>query len=189
MKKRITDRKFFEHKAEEVAQNLVGKFICYNNEAYLITKTEAYYHDEQDYNGKYFCYGVKDKGGANSKTYATFPLFRSPGTWCVYGGQLLLSVTSSDVSDNVLIKEIESQDGTIYRSDGIATKIFRLYQKFSNSNYWDIHGMDSLSGESILYLSEDTDKPNPAKEPRQYKRININSDKKYLFSMYEDKKL
>lgn len=188
MKKRITDRKFFEHKAEEVAQNLVGKFICYNNEAYLITKTEAYYHDEQDYNGKYFCYGVKDDTGENSKTCATIPLFRAPGTWCIYGGQLLLSVTSSDVSDNVLIKEIESPDGRICGPDCIANT-FLLYQKSSNSNYWDIHGMDSLSGKSILYLAEDTDKPIPTKEPYQYERIRVNSDKKYLFSMYEDKKL
>ncbi len=180
--KRITKREFFERKAEEVGNDLLGKIICCkgDEQVYQITETEAYYHDERDKNGKYFCYGVKDDTGENSKTCATIPLFRNPGTWCIYGGQLLLSVTSSKFSDNVLIKEIKAPDGTVYKTDKIAKKL-RLYQKDLKSNYWNFHGCDSLSDEAVLYLTEGQDVP--SKKSKTKKRVNINNDKEYNFKI------
>lgn len=85
MERRITSREFFTGGAEKVARNLLGQFIYNKNDGqvYQITKTEAYYHDEKDSNGKYFCYGVKKDTGGKSKTYATTPLFQDPGTWCI----------------------------------------------------------------------------------------------------------
>lgn len=41
MEKRIINRDFFEKKAEKVARELLGKYICYNNKEYQITKTEG----------------------------------------------------------------------------------------------------------------------------------------------------
>ena len=39
---KITDRKFFERGADEVAKDLLGKVICHNGKIYIITVTEAY---------------------------------------------------------------------------------------------------------------------------------------------------
>ena len=180
MKEKIVNRKFFEEKAEIVARHLIGKYICYNNNEYQITKTEAYYHDEKDRNGKYFCYGVKSDTGENNKTCATIPLFRAPGTWCVYGGQLLLSVTNSSIPDNVLIKEIKPLDEGPYGPDKIAN-VLLLYQKKSNSNYWNFHGLDSLSEKAVLYLAEDQNAPKI--KIKSDERINIKNCQKYRFSM------
>lgn len=180
MKKRIINRDFFEEKAEVVARDLIGKYICYNNKEYQITKTEAYYHDEQDRNGKYFCYGVKSDTGKNNKTCATVPLFRAPGTWCVYGGQLLLSVTSSEFPDNVLIKQIKTLDGKVYNTDGIA-KTLRLYQTYPESNYWSFHGLDSLSERAVLCLTKGQDIADI--KIKSDERDNINNCQKYKFSI------
>lgn len=152
--KKITDRKFFERKSEDVARDLIGKYICYNGKSYQIIETEAYYYNEQDENGKYFCYGVKDATGEYSKTYASIPLFRIPGTWCIYGGQLLVSVTSDKIPDNVLIKKVaEKTDNNYLGPDKMAVDM-KLYQKCENSNYWDFHGLDPLLADVNLYLSE-----------------------------------
>ena len=177
---KITDREFFERKAEKVARDLIGKFICCENDEqeYQIIETEAYYHDEKDDNGKYFCYGVKGDTGESSKTCATIPLFRNPGTWCIYGGQLLLSVTSSEFPDNVLIKRVKTPNGEIYTSDGIAN-VLRLYKKFEDSNYWDIHGLDSLSDEAVLYITKKENASHIAVNDK--KRVGISNEKKYNF--------
>lgn len=185
MKKRIINREFFERKAEVVARDLLGKFICCENDEqeYQIIETEAYYHDEKDEHGKYFCYGVKKDTGENSKTCATIPLFRNPGTWCIYGGQLLLSVTSNKFPDNVLIKQVKAPNGKTYKTDDIAKKL-RLYQKDSKSNYWDFHGLDSLSIEAGLYLTEGQNvPPNTIINKR---RVNINNAQEYNFSLMEN---
>lgn len=185
MEKRITDRDFFERKAEEVARDLLGKFICCKNDEqkYQIIETEAYYHDEKSESGKYFCYGVKDDTGKNSKTCATIPLFRNPGTWCIYGGQLLLSVTNSEFPDNVLIKQVKTPDGETYKTDKIA-KALRLYQKHPKSNYWNFHGLDSLINEAALYLTERQNMPCTA--INNNKRVNINNGQKYNFKLGEE---
>ena len=182
MKKRITNREFFKGKAEKVARELLGKFICCKNngQKHQITETEAYYYDEKDSNGKFFCYGVKKDTGEKSKTCATIPLFRDPGTWCIYGGQLLLSVTSSEFPDNVLIKQIKTPDGEVYKTDKIA-KALRLYQTYPESNYRSFHGLDSLSDESVLYLTEGQDIPDI--KIKSDKRVNINDCQKYNFSI------
>lgn len=179
MKKRIINREFFERDAEAVARDLLGKFICYKNEEYQIIETEAYYHNEQDINGKYFCYGVKNDTGENNKTCASIPLFRNPGTWCIYGGQLLLSVTDSKFSDNVLIKQIKAPNGEKHTTDDIA-KALGLYQKAEESNYWDFHGLDSLSTEAGLYLTEEENVPHIVIENKE--RVRISDAHKYNFS-------
>lgn len=183
MKKRITNRDFFMEKAEVVARNLLGKFVCCksNGKEYQITETEAYYYDEKDSNGKFFCYGVKKDTGEKSKTGATIPLFRNPGTWCIFGGQLLLSVTSSEFPDNVLIKKIKALDSkVIYKPDGIA-KTLRLYQTCPESNYWSFHGLDSLSEGAVLYLTEGQDIPDI--KIKLNRRVNIKDCQKYNFSI------
>ncbi len=180
MKKRIINREFFTKAAKEVAYNLVGKFIYSkeNQEEYMITKTESYCPDEKDYNGHSFCYGIKKETGEKSKTRATLPLFGEPGTWCVYGGQLLLSVTNNEEPYNVLIKEIKASNGKIYTTDGIA-EVLRLYQKFSDSNYWHFHGLYSLSDEATLYLMENSEAQEINIKCR--KRKNIKNDEKCQF--------
>lgn len=182
MEKRIANREFFAGKAEEIARKLLGKFIYCKNvgQAYQIMETEAYYHDEKDSNGNFFCYGVKKDTGENSKTCATAPLFHEPGTWCVYGGQLLLSVTSKDFPDNVLIKRIKTLGGTICKPDRIAEEL-RLYQKDPQSNYWNFHGLDSLSDEADLYLVERENIPGG--KIKSGKRVNINDSHNLNFSM------
>lgn len=181
MKKRITDREFFKKSAEKVAQDLLGKYIfsLKNNEAYQIIETEAYYHDERDRNGKFFCYGVKEDSGEQSRTSATTPLFGTPGTWCIYNGLLLLSVTCCEFPDNVLIRQIKV-GGDSLTSDGIAKEL-GLYQTNTQSNYWNFHGLDSLCEEANLYLMEDQDVPRI--EMKTAKRVNINNEKQYNFSI------
>lgn len=176
--RKITDRKFFERKSEDVARDLIGKYICCNGKYYQIIETEAYYYDEQDKNGKYFCYGVKDATGEYSKTYASIPLFRIPATWCIYGGQLLISVTSDKMPNNVLIKAVKAQDNNDLGPDKMAAAM-KLYQKCESSNYWDFHGVDPLSTYVNLYLSEDENQPrlNIKNKPR----VNISDNKPFNF--------
>lgn len=181
--RKITDRKFFERKSEDVARDLIGKYICYNGKSYQIIQTEAYYYNEQDENGKYFCYGVENATGEYSKTCASIPLFRNPGTWCIYGGQLLLSVTSDKKPDNVLIKRIKASDSKDLGPNDIAYAM-KLYQKCENSNYWDFHGLDSLSADADLYLSEEESKPKL--NIKSKKRIRINDEK--LLNFYTELK-
>ena len=182
--KRITNRSFFEGPAEEVARNLLGKYIvCKDCGTYQIIETEAYYHDEKDEKGKYFCYGVKDDTGEAAKTYAADPLYKAPGTWCIYGGQLLLSATNCEVADNVLIKKIQSADGDIYTPDGMA-KVLKLYQGDENSNYCNFHGLDSLSEEAALYLAEKAE--SPIKAIACKKRIGIDNKENYNFYLCEN---
>lgn len=178
MEKRITDRSFFIKPAEELAQDLIGKFIyCEDKkQKYQIIETEAYYHDEKDYNEKYFCYGVNKDTGENSITYATIPLFKNPGTWCIYGGQLLLSATNMNFPDNVLIKKINTLSGTLLSTDCIAKELL-LYQKELNSNYWEFHGLDSLSEESNLYLLEGSKLPY-----KSQKRVHIENDSEFNYT-------
>lgn len=177
---KIINREFFKEKSEEVAYNLVGKYICHNNKYYQIIETEAYYHNEKDVNGKYFCYGVKDDTGEYSKTCASIPLFRNPGTWCIYGGQLLLSVTNSKIPDNVLIKRVKTTDNKDLGPNDIAYAM-KLYQKCENSNYWNFHGLDSLSDDADLYLVEDEIAPNFNRIAD--KRVNINDSKLYNYKL------
>lgn len=181
MEKRITDRSFFTKPAEELAQDLIGKFIyCEDNkQKYQIIETEAYYHNEKDYNKKYFCYGVKKDNKdnyENSITNATMPLFRNPGTWCIYGGQLLLSATNMNLPDNVLIKKIKTDYGELLSTDKIAKELL-LYQKELNSNYWKIHCLDSLLEGANLYLLEGSAIPYISQ-----KRINIKNDSKFRYT-------
>lgn len=182
MEKRITDRSFFIKPAEKLAQDLIGKFIyCEDKkQKYQIIETEAYYHDEKDYNEKYFCYGVNKDTGENSITYATIPLFKNPGTWCIYGGQLLLSATNMNFPDNVLIKEIKTDYGKLLSTDEIANNLL-LYQKELKSNYWNFHGLDSLSEEANLYLLEGSAIPYISQ-----KRVNIKNDSKFRYTANKD---
>lgn len=182
MEKRIMERGFFEEKADEVARNLLGKFICCKStgQKYLIIETEAYYYNEKDNNGKYFCYGVKNDTGEINKTCASIPLFQIPGTWCVYGGQLLLSVTTCEFPDNVLIKAIKAIDGKTYTPDGIAKEL-KLYKKDSTTNYWNVHGIDSLSEDADLFLVDGKTAPYNSS-----KRKNINNEKALNYQMKVD---
>lgn len=101
------DAEFFTGKSSEVAKGLIGATIlskANNMKKYFVRETESYDHDEVDNNGKSICYGAaKSKHEAKSKHLVSAPLFDLPGTWCVYDGQLLLSVTDDVYPDNVSI--------------------------------------------------------------------------------------
>ena len=91
-----------------------------------------------------------------------------------------MSVTNSSIPDNVLIKEIKPLDEGPYGPDKIAN-VLLLYQKKSNSNYWNFHGLDSLSEKAVLYLAEDQNAPKI--KIKSDERINIKNCQKYRFSM------
>lgn len=173
--KSIKENDFFARKSEEVARDLLGKFICRKNgdteERFMITESEAYYHDEKDEDGKYFCYGVH-------KTKVNEPLYDIPGTWCIYDGLLLLSVTNENYPDNVLIRSIKDESGTVYGPNAFAYEL-HLYQK--DPNYCGCHGQFSLADDAALYLAD-------GKEGREIvcnKRVNIKNSMKYNFQIEE----
>lgn len=169
---------FFKHDAAEVAKGILGATIVSRTNGqehkYTITSAEAYYHDETDKNGKKFCYGAsKTKEDAANDVSA--PLFSTPGTWCIYGGQLLISVTNDIYPDNILIKEIQDVDGKRYGPDGIANEL-HLYK--TKANYCDAHGKSSVC-EGTLFLCELLENPLFTSE----KRVNIANDEKYKFNL------
>lgn len=168
---------FFKDDAAAVAKGLLGATITFHYgtriKKYMITSTEAYYHEERDSKGKKICYGA-EKTKAEAQKSVSAPLFSTPGTWCVYGGQLLLSVTDNVYSDNVLIKEIQNENGICFGPDGIAKEL-HLYK--SKPNYCDCHGKFSLCGCSLL-LSDRIDTPVFNTEAR----VNIDSNEQLKFN-------
>ena len=80
---------------------------------------------------------------------------------------MLLSVTDNIYSDNVLIKEIQDENGICFGPDGIAKEL-HLYK--SKPDYSDCHGKFSLCGCSLL-LTDKIDIPSFTTE----KRVNIDS--------------
>lgn len=164
MRKSVKEADFFKRKAEDVACNLLGKYICCKGgkEKYMIIETEAYYHDEKYENGKHICYGA-NKTKAEAKRLVSAPLFELPGTWCIYGGQLLLSVTNDEFPDNVLIKKVKSEAGKILGPDLIAHNL-HLYKK--DRDYCGCHGQYSLSEASNLYLADGQEVSNIICSPR-----------------------
>ncbi len=177
----ITEYDFFTRKAEDVAIDLLGKYICGNGgkEKYLIVATEAYYHDEKYEDGKHICYGA-DKTKDEAKHDVTAPLFEQPGTWCIYGGQLLLSVTDDEFPDNVLIKMVKNEAGELLGPDLIAHSL-HLYK--SKSDYCGCHGAFSLSKDSPLYLVDGQKVVNY----RRYPRVNIADKNELNFSTVNKK--
>lgn len=177
MSKEIKDSNFFTREAKAVACDLLGKFICSRHDnvetKYQIIETEAYYHDETDYDGKLICYGA-NKTKSEAKRFVCAPLFAQPGTLCVYCGQLLLSVTNDEHPDNVLIKSIKDAQGKIYKPHGIAETL-NLYK--SKENYCNCHGQHSLDNNSHLYLKDGR----TVSSFSCSKRVNIKNDQKYKF--------
>lgn len=171
---------FFERDAAEVAKDLLGSTILYRSKDgirhYRIIETEAYYHSEKDKDGKLLCYGAgKTKTAAQSTVVA--PLFSKPGTWCVYGGQLLLSVKDDASPDNVLIKGIKDENGTSFKPDGIAREL-HLYK--TKSDYSDCHGKYSLCGCNVILIEAMT-----APKFKCKKRVRIKEDSKLNFELVE----
>lgn len=169
MGKSIKEQDFFTRTAKEVALDLLGKYICCKGEEekYLISETEAYYHCEK------FCYG-HGKSKTETQKLASEPLFKEPGTWCVYGGQLLLSVTSDELPDNVLIKRVKDKDGNTLGPDQIA-RYLHLYK--SKSDYCGCSGQHSLSENAPLSIADGE----KVVISSPLKRINIKDEKKLRF--------
>ena len=88
------EKDFFCEDATKVAKGLLGVLLFSHNtnKKYIIVETEAYHAEDKDRQGEAICYGAK------GPTQASAPLFKTPGTWCIFGGQLLLSVYSSKCS-------------------------------------------------------------------------------------------
>lgn len=166
MRKSVKEPDFFMGKAEDVACNLLGKYIYSKGgkERYMIVETEAYYHDEKYENGKHICYGAdKTKAEAKAKKLVTAPLFELPGTWGIYHGQLLLSVTDDIFPDNVLVKKVKNEAGEILGPD-LYAKTLHLYKK--DPDYCDCRSQYSLSEVSDLYLSDGQEVSNIICSPR-----------------------
>lgn len=173
MSKKLNDKSFFTREAKEVAKDLLGKYICSNYcKKFQIVATEAYYHEETDEVGKKICYGVK-------KTDVTAALYDRPGTWCIYHGQLLLSVMSDQFPDNVLIKAVKGENGEILGPDKMAYALC-LYK--SKPGYCNCSGQHSLDTESDLYL---TDGEKPVKVS-SFPRINIKSKEQLRFVIVDE---
>ena len=172
---------FFKSDPATVAKGLLGatiSFQCGNRiKNYTITSTEAYYYDEYDNKGKKIC-DWAEKTNAEAQNAVSAPLFSTPGTWCVYGGQLLLSVTDNVYPDNVLIKEIQDENGISFGPDGMAKELY-LYK--SKPNYCDCHGKFSLCGCSLL-LTDKIDTPSFNKD----KRVNIDSNECLKFNYFAE---
>ena len=101
MMSEIRNKEFFEQPAEELAKALLGKIICLRRKTpyvaetrFVITETEAYYRNEE------ICYGY-GKNKDEAATLKCAPLFKKAGTWCIYGGQLLISADEEGFPDNV----------------------------------------------------------------------------------------
>lgn len=164
---------FFEKESSYVAKALLGATINNTIQDYTIIETEAYCHDDMDNHGKLICYGA-DKT-KETATEVTAPLFDKPGTWCIYGGQLLISVTDDTNSDNVLIKKIRDSSGHIYGPDEMAKEL-HLYK--TKSGYIDCHGKFSVSCDK-LKLTALADKP----DYESSKRVNISNNDKLNFRL------
>lgn len=171
MNKSIHEQDFFTRDPKEVAVDLLGKYICIKNgeEKFLITETEAYYHDEP------FCYGY-GKTKTEAKQLVSAALFERPGTWCVYNGQLLLSAVCGGLPDNVLIKRVKNKAGELLGPDKMA---YSLHLYISKPDYCDCRGRYSLAGDSCLYLTDGEE----VRKVISSKRVRIQDDKELNFKM------
>lgn len=176
MGKSISDKNFFARDAKSVAQDLLGKYVCYKDgKKYKIIETEAYYHDEVDDNNKMICYGA-NKTKESAKRLVSAALFEKPGTWCIYGGQLLLSVTDNTYPDNVLIKRVENASKGELGQNDMALEL-HLYK--SKDDYCFCHNRYSLDLNAPIYLMDGEDVQSIA----SCKRVNINNKKELRFKI------
>ena len=87
---------FFDACADEVAANLLGKFICRQFDdgtvlRWCITETESYDNCEE-------------------VTYE-HNMFKGSGQWCPYNGMLMINCTSKQGDDNILIRSVDCVQG------------------------------------------------------------------------------
>lgn len=87
---------FFDACADEVAANLLGKFICRQFDdgtvlRWCITETESYDNCEE-------------------VTYE-HNMFKGSGRWCPYNGMLMINCTSKQGDDNILIRSVDCVQG------------------------------------------------------------------------------
>ena len=107
MRKSIEDKDFFTRKAEKVAEELLGKFICRKFEdgtvlRWCITETEAY-------------------DDAESVTYKS-DMFHGTGEWCPYNGMLMINCGTDRGNDNVLIRALDCVKGPCNIADALNIK-------------------------------------------------------------------
>ena len=94
--KEIRKPNFFYRSADEVASDLLGKFICREFDDgtilhWCITETEAYDNSEVvTYKNDMFC---------------------GTGEWCPYNGMLMINCTTEQGNDNVLIRALDCVKG------------------------------------------------------------------------------
>mgnify|MGYP001037090988 FL=1 len=94
--KEIRKPNFFYRSADEVASDLLGKFICREFDDgtilhWCITETEAYDDSEVvTYKNDMFC---------------------GTGEWCPYNGMLMINCTTEQGNDNVLIRALDCVKG------------------------------------------------------------------------------
>ena len=100
MSKNLNDKSFFTREAKDVANDLLGKYICSKDgKKFQIVATEAYYHEEMDETGKKICYGAeKTKEEVQGDSNVTAALFDRPGTWCIYDGGVAFVCNERSIS-------------------------------------------------------------------------------------------
>ena len=96
MSKNLNDKSFFTREAKDVANDLLGKFICRRFEdgtvkRWCITETEAY-------------------DGKEEVTYDS-DIFCGTGKWCFYYGMLMINCKNENSHDNVLLRATDCIKG------------------------------------------------------------------------------
>lgn len=139
------DRGFFSQSAEKLAPQLLGKVLCrrFPNGSlhrFRIYDVEAYCAEDTANYG----YGHEEN---KRRTKANAPLFQKGGTWCVYGGMLLVVCGQEGKPDNVLIRGCADQDSLYDGPLKVATALHIGRQN-------QLHGEEILSSQ-ILWLETD----------------------------------
>ena len=176
---KITDRKFFERGADEVAKDLLGKVICHNGKKYMITVTEAYpYNEKPDKNGNEISYVNRHEKG---KGYNALIGDGNVGNCFSYAGMLHVVCGGG-------IREGEYRCGNILIRGGILIENDEYQKDKKDLNYKK--GQPYKLCKTLLDIDKDFNKKadNIIKGYKSFpdkikndKRIGLNSDNPYRY--------
>lgn len=124
--KKIANQNFFKQDAEKLAQQLLGKYLCINNNGLILKKkiveTECYFGFDSA------CHAYKGKTKRNEN------MFKLGGTiyiYLIYGIYYMLNISSGDENQPqaVLIRGVEELNGP-----GKLTKTLGIDMTFNGEN-------------------------------------------------------
>lgn len=148
----IKNQSFFTKSSVEVAKNLIGKLLIYNNKYLLITETEAYGNDKS-------CHGY------NGKTKRNYSMFEEGGiiyVYFIYGMYYCLNIVTGvkDIPEAVLIRNCIYDEKHLYNQrlstyqlingPGKLCKFLNINLELNNKTVYDIDS--TLSIASINYI-------------------------------------